>query len=225
MKAGNIVMRYIILGFIVFLAGFSALAGKAAVPDFLWLNTAGGEGEDLGYSIAVDPAGSSYVAGGFASTNLKFGSIVLTNAKPPSFDAFLVRYDPDGALLWAKKMGGTNDDRAMAVAIDSQDNCYVAGNFVSSNFFIGGVTLTNYAPYGNGSIFIAKFDSSGNLLWAKGPDRADDQFATGIAVDAAGNCYVTGTFDGTNIYAGSRYGSRGYSDVLLLKYDTNGNLL
>jgi hypothetical protein len=201
------------------------MAGEAAAPDFLWLRTAGAEGIELGYSIAVDPAGSSFIAGEFSSTNLEFGSIVLTNAQPPFFDAFVARYNSDGTLLWAKRMGGTNDDRALAIAIDAQDNCYVAGNYVSSNFFTGGVTLTNYAPNGNGSIFVAKFDATGNLLWARGPDWAYDQFAGRIAVDAAGNCYVTGQFNGTNIYAGRKYVSRGYSDVLLLKYDPNGNLL
>jgi len=201
------------------------MAGKSATPDFLWLRTAGGEGADVSYSIAVDPAGSSFIAGYFASTNLNFGGVVLTNANPPNFDAFVARFNPDGTLLWARSFGGTNGDSARAIAIDGQDNCYVTGYFYSTNFLVGNVTLTNFAANGYGSLFIAKFDPSGNLLWARGPDSGYSQSAFGIAVDAAGNCYVTGQFSGTATIGGINLVSSGSSDIFLLKYDPNGNLL
>ena len=158
--------RHLATWVLVVWIGWPAIAALAAAPGFLWLRTAGGEAAEVSYSIAVDPAGSSFITGYFASTNLKFGSFVLTNANPPTYDAFAARFDTDGTLLWAKRMGGTNDDRARAVAVDSQDNCYVAGSFNSTNVTFGNTTLTNFAANGNSSFFTAKFDPAGNPLWA-----------------------------------------------------------
>lgn len=217
--------RYLAPWVLVAWVGWPAITTLAAAPGFLWLRTAGGEAAEVSYSIAVDAAGSSFITGYFASTNLKFASFVLTNANPPTYDAFAARFDTDGTVLWAKRLGGTNDDRARAVAIDSRDNCYVVGYFYSTNFFVGNTTLTNFAANGNGSFFTAKFDPAGNPLWARGPDKGYSQAANGIAADAAGNCYVAGQFSGTNTIGGTNLASRGSSDIVLLKYDPNGKLL
>lgn len=179
----------------------------------------------MSYSIAVDSAGGSYIAGYFNSTNVSFGNLLLTNSSPTTYDVFIAKYDPNGAVIWARRMGGTNDDRARSIAVDAQHNCYVTGRFVSTNFSIGGITLTNYSPNGNSSIFVAKFDASGNLLWARSPDRGYDQSGWQVTADGIGNCYVTGSFRGTNTFAGTNLISRGLTDVLLLKYDPHGNLL
>jgi hypothetical protein len=208
---------------------FSPSAGRAEVPDFLWLNTATGSGAEVSYSMAVDDAGNSYIAGYFDSTNVNFGGGVwLTNTTPsisPPYDCFLAKYDSNGVVVWAKRFGGTDDDWVRNVAVDTDRNCYVTGRFVSTNFLIEGITLTNFSPNGNSSFFVAKFSSSGNLLWAKGPDRGYSQSGWKIAVAGSSNCYVVGYFSGTNTIAGTNLISRGSTDVLFLKYDAEGNLL
>lgn len=225
MKSNAITIQSFVLRILISAFSFLWLSAKPATPDFLWLKTAGGEGAEVSYGIAVDPAGSSFITGCFSSTNVHFGATVLTNANPPNFDAFVARFDTDGAFLWAKRFGGTNDDRARSITVDKQDNCYVAGYFYSTNFAIGNVILTNFAPNGNGSFFAAKFDPTGNLLWARGPDKGYSQYASAIAVDDFGNCYVTGQFAGTNTVGGINLASYGAYDVCLLKYDSNGKLL
>jgi hypothetical protein len=202
---------------------FAAQAG-----DYQWLRTGGGSGAEVSRQIVVDDAGCSYVIGGFNSSNCPFGSITLTNSlrsASPTFDGFLVKYDATGGVVWAQKFGGTNDDRGAGVAVDAQHQCHVTGYFESTNFAIGGVTLTNYAPSGNSSLFVAKLDAAGNLVWARSPGPAYDASGARIVVDSAGNSYVAGSFSGTNYFGSTNLVSRGYSDVLLLKYDPDGNLL
>ena len=212
-----------VLGLILASGWFSARAG-----DYQWLRTAGCSGAEVSRQIVVDDAGSSYIIGAFNSSNCPFGSLVLTNSlrsASPTWDCFLVKYDTKGSVVWAQKFGGTNDDRGGGVAVDAQHNCYVTGYFISTNFYIGGVTLTNYAPNGNSSLFVAKFDAAANLVWARSPGPSYSANGSRIVVDSTGNSYVAGSFSGTNYFGGTNLVSRGYTDAFLLKYDSTGNLL
>src|SRR5882757_7046232 len=171
MKRRASLMVFHVTWFVIWLISASCLF-SAQAGDYQWLRTAGGEGAEVSRQIVVDDAGSSYIIGGFNSSNCPFGSIVLTNSlrsAAPTWDVFMVKYDTKGSVVWAQKFGGTNDDRGGGIAVDSKHNCYVTGYFVSTNFHIGGITLTNYAPNGNSSLFVAKFDAAANLLWARSP--------------------------------------------------------
>ncbi|MEI9962278.1 MAG: hypothetical protein WDM76_14435 [Limisphaerales bacterium] len=135
-------------GFVLWLILMVGLC-SAQAGDYQWLRTAGGESAEVSCQIVVDDAGSSYIIGGFNSSNCPFGSIVLTNSSrsaSPTYDVFVVKYDTKGGVVWAQKFGGTNDDRGSGVAVDASHQCFITGYFVSTNFIIGGVTLTNYAP-------------------------------------------------------------------------------
>ena len=228
----NGLCRYSTLGFpaAFLLLAIAILPAQvhANTNDFQWVRTAGGDGAEVSRQIAVDDAGNSYVIGSFNSTNFPIGGFVLTNNFPSSpnpWDGFIAKYDTAGKVVWAMEFGGTNNDRGGGIAVDTNRNCYVTGYFSSSNFHIGGVTLTNYSPNGNNSLFVARLDTDGNLLWAHGPDAGYSSSGYQVAADNAGNCYVTGNFSGTNTFGGIRMVSSGSSDAFLLKYDHAGNLL
>ena len=217
-----------VAGLLLLALGLFPVETKADNHDFLWLRTAGGSGAEVSRQMVVDDAGSSYIIGAFDFTNLHFGNIILTNTQPASvhtWDGFIVKYDTSGNVVWAKKFGGTNDDRGSGIAVDAQHNCYVTGWFDSSNFYIDGVTLTNSSPAGNSSLFVAKFDPSANLQWARGLNGTYNHNDMKITVDSVGNYYLTGNFSGTNTFGNTNLVSRGPSNVLLLKYDPAGNLL
>ena len=206
----------------------SLIPARADVPDFQWVRTAGESliAAEVGFCVTADALGNSYVGGYFNSTNFQIGGFLLTNSRPSFREAFVAKYDPAGTVLWAKSFHGTNDDSGRSIANDNQGNCYVAGSFASPHLFLDDVTLTNHGPAGNNALFVAKLDSLGNLLWARTADRGNYQAGAGIAVDANGNCYVTGTIKGTNTFNGTNLISHvTYTDVLLLKYDTDGHLL
>jgi hypothetical protein len=212
-----------------FLSLLIPFASVADTPQFSWLKTAGSTGAEVSFSLAVDPAGNSYIAGYFNSTNISFGNgHLITNVSRSSslpYDIFVAKFTPTGTIAWARGIGGSDDDRARAITVDPQGNCFVTGSSRSTNFVIGGVYLTNSFPHGNSAIFTAKFDGLGNLLWARGANKGTSQSGSGIAVDGFGNCFVTGSFNGTNTFAGTNLISRGNSDVLLLKYNPSGDLL
>jgi hypothetical protein len=107
--------------------------------------------------------GDIYVVGAFLGSTITFGSFTLNNAGTLD-DIFLAKYDASGNVIWAVRGGGTSFDRAYGCAITSDNKLIVSGQFYSSSISLGGITLTNA---GATDIFIAKYDSSGQLIWIK----------------------------------------------------------
>ena len=96
-------------------------------------------------------------------------------------------------FLWAQRAGGTNQEYGTRIAVDSAGNSYAIGKFAGPSMPIGNFVLTN------GGIFIGKYDSVGNVAWARqvGPASLGQPSATGnwvpeVAADNAGNAYLLG---------------------------------
>ncbi len=131
--------------------------------------------------------------------------------------------------LWAKSAGGTGNDGANLVAVDASGNAFVVGIFSSTTITFGSTILTNAGGY---DIFLAKYDASGNVLWAKNAGGINDDEANSVAVDTLGNIYITGFFSSPTITFGSTTltnvgdtNSSSGQDIFLAKYDAEGNLL
>ncbi len=200
----------------------------AQVPEWLWSQSAGGAKSDAAHSVSTDAAGNVYVTGWFASSSITFGSIVLTNAYSGYYspsDIFITKYDSNGNVLWAKSAGGTEGDWATSLSIDNEGNVYITGSFYSSSLTFGLTTLTNSSA-DSSDIFITKYDSNGNVLWAKSAGGTGYDFGTNVTTDGGGNVYVTGVFDSDPITFGSTIltNAGGY-DVFITKYNSNGTVL
>src|ERR1035437_397511 len=85
-----------------------SLVLKAQAPSWAWAKSGDGTNDDGAYSIATDASGNVFIAGGFSSPTITFGTYTLTNNG--SYDMFLVKYDPSGNVMWAKSAGGANSD-------------------------------------------------------------------------------------------------------------------
>ena len=200
---------------------FPVLASAASDPalDFQWAVSGGGVGIDLGFAIAVDSVGNSYVTGSFDGI-ATFGSTTRTGV----FDAFVAKYDNQGVIQWVQTFGGPNLDQGHAIAVDTQGNCYVAGNF-SGTVDFGGTVLTGADM---GDIFVAKYNSNGQLQWARragSTTSLDMDQASGIAVDASGNCYVTGYIPSQATFGSiTTPPAAGGFDYFLAKYDSAGTV-
>src|ERR1035437_3279293 len=97
--------------------------------------------------------------------------------------------------LWAKSAAGTNADYGMSVSAGVHGNVFVTGTFFSPTITFGSDTLTNAGGTGNTEdVFIAKYDASGNVLWAKSAGGTDWDEGLSVSADAHGNVFVTGTF-------------------------------
>ena len=176
------------------------------------------------YSVATDKAGNAYATGMFFDS-ISFGAYTISSASP---NIFLVKYDPNGNVLWIRT-SALHSSQCSAqgnfVAVDPSGNPYVTGVFNDTVSF-GTTTLTNGSTKGNA--FIVKYDPNGNPLWAESPTSLScEALGTGLATDNAGNIYETGNYNtATTISFGAFNLGNGLSrNMFLTKYDGNGNVL
>src|SRR6266446_1063607 len=190
--------------------------------DFVWVRQAGGPTNDESRGIVADGAGNVYVTGNFRGT-ATFDTTNLVSRG--SRDIFVAKYDSGGHFLWANSAGSTNDDEGFGVAADAAGNSYVTGYFRSAATF-GTNTLNSY---GGGDIFVAKYDSAGNLVWVRQAGSAVGVLAdigNGITLDSKDNVCVTGTFTGKATFGNVILQGIGVApDIFVAKYDSAGNLL
>ena len=156
--------------------------------NWLWAIGTGGTSDEFGYGIDIDSVGNSYVTGWFGGTAIFGGYNLSTNGRS---DIFIVKLSANGeSWNWAKKAGGTTYDEGHSIASDTAGNTYVTGYFQGMVQF-GNIDLSADT---NGDIVIAKLNANGDWLWAKRAGGTGKDEGNSIAIDADGNCYVTGNF-------------------------------
>lgn len=193
--------------------------------NILWARNASGINDEKAHSIAVDTSGNIYIAGYFSSPEVTFDGITLTNSGSGYADMFVVKYDADGNVVWAKSAWGPSQDYANGIALDPWGNVFVTGYFYSSSMDFGGASVTNAGEW---DIFIVKYNSDGIVQWAKseGGDWIDD--AQSVAVDDEGNIFVAGWYSSSSITIGPSTLTNTNCcslDLLLAKYDSSGTAL
>jgi len=151
----------------------------------------GGAGSDSANGIALDSSGNAYVVGSTTSTNFPTVSPFQAN-NGGSTDAFVSKLSATGAsLVYSTYLGGNAIDLARAVAVDSSGNAYLTGQAFSSNLPV--VNAVQATSGGGADAFVAKMNPAGSGLGYStylGGNGIDQGYA--IAVDAAGNAYVSG---------------------------------
>jgi len=194
-----------------------------ASGNVIWAKCSGGFGVGSGYSVAADTFGNVFITGSFGAPSIAFGPYTLQCAGVE--DIFLAKYDSSGNVLWAKGAGGSSGrDIANSVATDASGNACITGNFFSDTCFFGSYALVD-ADLWHNDFFIAKYDPSGNVLWAKRSGGTDNDQGNGIATDAAQNIYVEGMFFSSSITFDSYTLTNAAVADFLVKYDPSGNVL
>lgn len=128
--------------------------------------------------------------------------------------------------LWAKSAGGSGDDQALSIANDTQGNIYAAGFFTSPIMIFGSDTLTNTGL----NMFLAKYDATGNIIWAKTSGGSNHNYGNSVTTDNAGNVYVAGYFSSNTILFDTILLTRHdttviWANLFLVKYDSSGNVI
>ncbi len=138
-------------------------------------------------------------------------------------DAFVAKLSGGGTWLWARNISvaGNYDDYGYGICADAGGNCYITGRLRGNPTF-GSFAFTGL---GGNDIFIAKLDTDGTWLWANLAGATGQDYGYGIAVDPAGNSYVTGAFDAAAVFGPVSLTSTGGYDVFVAKADPSGNWL
>ncbi len=183
----------------------------------LWVKQAGGTNRDEAFGISTDASGNCYITGLFGGTStFDTTTIISPNA---TFDMFLAKYNAEGNLVWVTQAGGNSEDFGRAIATDASGNSYVTGQFVDVAYF----DTTKLTYSGMTDIFIAKYDNTGKVLWAKQAGGSDYDMGLGVALDADGNCYITGDIYSNAIFDTTTLICLGRHDIFVAKYDKAGN--
>src|SRR5438309_281207 len=194
----------------------------------------GGSGDDIGFGIAVDSAGNAFVAGITDSANFPTtpGAFQTTyGGGSINGDGFVAKLNPTGsALIYSTYLGGSGDDLGFGIAVDSAGNAYVTGLTDSANFpTTPGAFQTTYGG-GNADAFVTKLNPTGSaLIYSTYLGGSGEEGGKGIAVDSAGNAYVTGLTDSANFPTTpgafqTTYGG-GNSDAFVTKLNPTGSAL
>jgi hypothetical protein len=198
--------------------------------NFIWANIVAGPGHDVNHAVALDEDGNVYVSGAFSDTvEFDAGNNAGDLTSAGSTDAFVVKYDSAGGFVWVKGVGGTSDEGAHGMTVDGNGNIYLTGIYAGTVDFDPSGSVSNFTSAGFADVFVVKLDGDGNFIWAKSMGGAAGENSFDIAVDANGNVFTTGYFNGTADFdpgAGtSNLTSNGQGDIFLSKLDNSGNFL
>ncbi|MDJ1483755.1 SBBP repeat-containing protein [Cytophagaceae bacterium YF14B1] len=191
--------------------------------NFLWAKNAATDPENQGgYGLEIDKDGSIYVSGVFTAS-ASFSSIKLISQG--GSDIFLAKFDATGNIIWVKGAGGNGGvgyELGRDVALDVNGNCYLTGGFQNTAKFGTSITLTSAG--GTNDIFLAKYDSNGNVLWAKRAGGNGGDIGQSLTTDISGNVFLTGRFSNTSNFGGINLTSLGSFDGFIAKYTPDGSV-
>ena len=196
------------------------LVKYTAEGEVLWARSGGGTDSDKYYGAAADADGNAFAVGFFGET-ATFGPFTLTSAGFFEHDAVLAKYSPDGDVLWVRGAGGVGNDFSLGASVDGAGDVYIVGSFEGTATF----ETTPLTSNGDLDLFVAKYSSTGDLVWVRGGGGAGAENGRSIAVDAAGNAYATGNFQGVATFGPHALSSAGGNDVFLVKYSPDGEVL
>ena len=192
----------------------------ATAPYTAILNLGATNSALLANASVCDAAGNFYVTGSFEGI-AKFGTNILSSNGGYAFDdMYVVKYDPAGNVLWARRAGGSGKDYGTAITLDGAGGIFVAGTSDSYPATFG----TNVFYMVTQSLFIAHYDGNGNVLWVERGGATGFPGGVvnvnGIARDAANNVIVAGSFKGSPNFGGNFNGQTGNQTIYLTNHNT-----
>ncbi|MFO0866898.1 MAG: SBBP repeat-containing protein [Gemmataceae bacterium] len=203
--------------------GFVAKLATDGTPT--WAFSVGGTSVDAVNRVKVDASGNVYVAGSF-STSASFDPNNRPSTTPGTgVDAFLARYSSSGTFAWVKGFGGSSNDAANDLALDSSGNPIVIGTF--GNFVAPTTPATTVTTNSNTfDAVVAKFNAAGQMTWVTPLGSDDLDAGLAVAVDASGAIYATGSFRGAGMPGGqfANLNAGGSDDAFIALLTSAGSL-
>ncbi|MDK2772522.1 MAG: T9SS type A sorting domain-containing protein [Flavobacterium sp.] len=197
--------------------------------NFIWAKSFGGTSVDMGLDIV---AGSNevYVSGRYQGTiDLDPGANTSNVTSNGSLDAFLLKLDENGDFLWGNSFGGTSNERAESIGLDSLGNVIALFFYNGTVDFDPSASVSNLTSAGGSDAAIVKFDANGNFIWAKSMGGTSTEEPSKLVVDSNDNIITTGYFSSTADFdpSGSiaNLTATGSFNVFVSKLDEDGNYI
>ena len=212
--------------------GYDAFVAKlsSSGSSLLYSSYVGGTGDDFARGIAADNNGNAYVVGyTSSSSNFPIQNALQGAYGGGPYDAFVAKFDTTqsgaASLVYSTLLGGSGDDEATRVAIDSSGNVYVAGSTTSTSF----PTQNPYqvANHGGNDVFVSEINATDTaLVFSTYLGGTGDDTVGGMAVDSTG-IYVAGSTTSTDFPTMNpvQAVNGGLDDAFLTKFDPTGSSL
>lgn len=185
--------------------------------NLLWARNDGGIYNEEARGITHDAQGNVY-ATGFFNTKATFSSTSITGYGDR--DIFVVKYSPNGSVIWVRKAGSYGKDEGRGIKCDAAGNVYVCGVFKNSANFSGQTVNSN----GSSDMFLAKYSPNGDLIWVKTAGAAWDEGAWGLTIDNAGKIFVVGEFNASVNFGGIQLNTTGNADAFIVRFNSGGGV-
>ncbi len=196
----------------------------------IWSKNFGGTNPESCSGIITDNLGNIFATGTFNSTsNLSpLPTTFTVNSVAFSTDIFMSAFDAAGNFIWAKTIGGSGLETPYQIVLDYNKNILITGIYYGSGDYDPSPTTNNLSWTGNSDLFIAKYDSTGNYLWANGIGGNYSEYSNSIVTDNVGDVYITGSFEDAVDFDPSAANTVLNSvaltkDIFLAKYNAAGN--
>lgn len=215
-------MAYSVMRTDVFLVKYNA-NGK-----YLWHRNFGGLLFDTDASISYSDSNYLYICGSYMDTvDFDPGPGRFTMQSSHQQDIYFSKFDTSGKFIWAKSLGGNDNEQPFRLELDENDNIYITGIFKSNIDLDPGSATAFHTVKGDADIFVAKYDFRGKYVWSKtfggtGYDQGRD-----IELMDTSFVFISGTFESSmdanpgngvnNIY------STGTNDAFLTQLKSNGD--
>ncbi len=188
----------------------------------LWLKYFPTPGNSYGSvgSVAAAWDGGCFITGIWTDTILLDSTLFVASG---AANRFFARLSQNGSVLWAKRAIGVANSLVSAVATNQQGDVYFTGHY-SDSISIDTTTITNPFVGGYGGSFIAKFDSTGMLIWLNNL-QGSFNLINDIALDPKENVVVIGYFGSLAVFDTVQLTNLGNNQMFIAKYDSAGRFL
>lgn len=189
----------------------------------VWARSYGGLQTDNGRALAVDADGNILLAGAFQ------GLLPYTEdgvghkmASAGLRDAFLLKLNPDGDIIWGRRFGGAKSDEAFAVTTTSSGTIVVAGTFAGAASADDGPAVE---AVGYNDVFLQAWSPDGEMMWTRSFGGGGQEYIGGLAATDDGSVWIAGSFQREIAFAnGETLISQGSTDGFLVNLDADGNI-
>lgn len=192
------------------------LVAYSTSGDEIWARTFGGPGMEAisGFDLTSDD--QIMASGGFTQT-LDMGAGAMVSSG--NSDVFVSKLTNTGNIVWSLRAGGSLNDQANTLTLDSEENILISGFFNDT---------ADFSPYeitssGYEDLFLAKYNSFGEALWVKDYGNGFDEAGLSLETDSENNIYLTGRYMLDFNFGDTVIPGNTYSDILILKWDESGN--